>query len=81
MLDAPVSGGDIGAINGTLSIMVGGDAAAFAKAKPILDVMGIKHELVESERDVAKIKPAIDWAYANSKPVAILLGCPPRIDQ
>ena len=30
MLDAPVSGGDIGAINGTLSIMVGGDAAAFA---------------------------------------------------
>src|SRR6187402_3958166 len=29
MLDAPVSGGDIGAINGTLSIMVGGDAAAF----------------------------------------------------
>jgi len=40
MLDAPVSGGDIGAINGTLSIMVGGDAAAFAEAKPILDVMG-----------------------------------------
>ena len=31
MLDAPVSGGDIGAINGTLSIMVGGDAAAFAE--------------------------------------------------
>src|SRR5688572_25805755 len=29
MLDAPVSGGEIGAINGTLSIMVGGDAAAF----------------------------------------------------
>ena len=40
MLDAPVSGGDIGAINGTLSIMVGGDAAAFAEVKPILDVMG-----------------------------------------
>jgi 2-hydroxy-3-oxopropionate reductase len=40
MLDAPVSGGDIGAINGTLSIMVGGDAAAFATVKPILDVMG-----------------------------------------
>jgi 3-hydroxyisobutyrate dehydrogenase-like beta-hydroxyacid dehydrogenase len=30
MLDAPVSGGDIGAINGTLSIMVGGDADDFA---------------------------------------------------
>jgi 2-hydroxy-3-oxopropionate reductase len=40
MLDAPVSGGDIGAINGTLSIMVGGDADAFARVKPILDVMG-----------------------------------------
>ena len=40
MLDAPVSGGDIGAINGTLSIMVGGDAGDFAAAKPILDVMG-----------------------------------------
>ena len=40
MLDAPVSGGDIGAINGTLSIMVGGDAAAFAAVKPLFDVMG-----------------------------------------
>jgi 2-hydroxy-3-oxopropionate reductase len=40
VLDAPVSGGDIGAINGTLSIMVGGDAADFAAVKPILDVMG-----------------------------------------
>jgi 2-hydroxy-3-oxopropionate reductase len=40
MLDAPVSGGDIGAIQGTLSIMVGGDAAVFAAVKPILDVMG-----------------------------------------
>ena len=40
MLDAPVSGGDIGAINGTLSIMVGGDAAAFAAARPLFEVMG-----------------------------------------
>ena len=40
MLDAPVSGGEIGAIGGTLSIMVGGDAAAFAEVKPILDKMG-----------------------------------------
>jgi len=46
MLDAPVSGGDIGAINGTLSIMVGGDADAFAKAKPILDVMGNPEKVV-----------------------------------
>jgi 2-hydroxy-3-oxopropionate reductase len=40
MLDAPVSGGEIGAINGTLSIMVGGDAAAFARAKPMFEAMG-----------------------------------------
>jgi 2-hydroxy-3-oxopropionate reductase len=40
LLDAPVSGGEIGAINATLSIMVGGDAGAFAEVKPILDAMG-----------------------------------------
>ena len=40
MLDAPVSGGEIGAINASLSIMVGGDATTFAQAKPILDAMG-----------------------------------------
>jgi 2-hydroxy-3-oxopropionate reductase len=40
MLDAPVSGGEIGAINASLSIMVGGDADAFATVKPILDAMG-----------------------------------------
>ena len=40
MLDAPVSGGEIGAVSGTLSIMVGGDADAFNTVKPILDVMG-----------------------------------------
>ncbi len=40
MLDAPVSGGDVGAQNGTLSIMVGGDEADFERAKPLFDVMG-----------------------------------------
>jgi 2-hydroxy-3-oxopropionate reductase len=39
-IDAPVSGGDKGAIAGTLSIMVGGDEAAFERARPILEVMG-----------------------------------------
>jgi len=39
-LDAPVSGGDKGAIAGTLSIMVGGAADAFARAEPILRAMG-----------------------------------------
>jgi len=36
-LDAPVSGGQAGAENGQLTVMVGGDAAAFAKAKPVID--------------------------------------------
>ena len=40
MIDAPVSGGQIGAIEGTLSIMAGGDLAAFNEVKPILDAMG-----------------------------------------
>ncbi len=40
MLDAPISGGSEGAANGTLSIMVGGDAAQFARALPILEAMG-----------------------------------------
>jgi 2-hydroxy-3-oxopropionate reductase len=40
MLDAPVSGGDIGAINGTLSIMVGGKPEVFAKVKPLFECMG-----------------------------------------
>jgi 2-hydroxy-3-oxopropionate reductase len=39
-LDAPVSGSDQGAINGTLAIMVGGDDATFARCQPILGVLG-----------------------------------------
>ncbi|MBE0672318.1 MAG: NAD-binding protein [Anaerolineales bacterium] len=39
-LDAPVSGGDIGAKNGTLTIMVGGDADALEKVMPVLQAMG-----------------------------------------
>jgi 2-hydroxy-3-oxopropionate reductase len=39
-LDAPVSGGEQGAMDASLSIMVGGDAAAFARCRPILSAMG-----------------------------------------
>ncbi|WP_281967413.1 3-hydroxyisobutyrate dehydrogenase [Roseovarius nanhaiticus] len=41
-LDAPVSGGVGGAAAGTLTFMVGGDDAGFAKAKPLFDIMGQK---------------------------------------
>lgn len=40
MIDAPVSGGPIGAKNATLSIMAGGEAQAFARAKPFFEAMG-----------------------------------------
>jgi 3-hydroxyisobutyrate dehydrogenase len=39
-VDAPVSGGDVGARNGTLSIMVGGDKAVIEAIKPLLETMG-----------------------------------------
>jgi 3-hydroxyisobutyrate dehydrogenase len=39
-LDAPVSGGDVGARDGTLTIMVGGDEAAFDRARPLLEHLG-----------------------------------------
>ena len=40
MLDAPVSGGDKGAIAGTLSIMVGGDEEVFSRCMPIFQALG-----------------------------------------
>jgi 2-hydroxy-3-oxopropionate reductase len=46
MLDAPVSGGEIGAIDGTLSIMVGGDAEALARVRPILEAMGNPERII-----------------------------------
>lgn len=39
-LDCPVSGGEVGAINGTLTIMVGGNSAALEKVRPVLTAMG-----------------------------------------
>jgi 2-hydroxy-3-oxopropionate reductase len=46
LLDAPVSGGEIGAINASLSIMVGGDEAAFTRVQPILAAMGNPERIV-----------------------------------
>ncbi|QUJ68614.1 2-hydroxy-3-oxopropionate reductase [Photobacterium sp. GJ3] len=45
-LDAPVSGGEVGAVNATLTIMVGGSEAGFAKAKPLFEIMGKNINLV-----------------------------------
>jgi 2-hydroxy-3-oxopropionate reductase len=40
MLDAPVSGGEVGAVNATLSIMVGGKEKTFQRVKPLFEAMG-----------------------------------------
>lgn len=45
-LDAPVSGGEIGAVDGTLAFMVGGDAEALARVTPLLAMMGREDRIV-----------------------------------
>jgi 2-hydroxy-3-oxopropionate reductase len=51
MLDAPVSGGEIGAINASLSIMVGGDRPTFERVKPVLACMGNPERIVHIGRE------------------------------
>ena len=46
MIDAPVSGGEVGAINASLSIMIGGDEAAVKRARPVLEAMGNPERIV-----------------------------------
>jgi 2-hydroxy-3-oxopropionate reductase len=46
MLDAPVSGGEIGAVNASLSIMIGGDAADVERARPVLEAMGNPERII-----------------------------------
>ncbi len=57
-LDAPVSGGEVGAKNATLSIMVGGDESVFNKVKPVFDLMGKNINLVGGNGDGQTAKVA-----------------------
>jgi 2-hydroxy-3-oxopropionate reductase len=57
-LDAPVSGGDVGAKAATLTIMVGGPEAAFAKVRPIFELMGKNINLVGGNGDGQTTKVA-----------------------
>lgn len=57
-LDAPVSGGEIGAREGTLSIMVGGEPAVFERVKPLFDIMGKNITLVGGNGDGQTCKVA-----------------------
>ena len=57
-LDAPVSGGEVGAKNATLSIMVGGDEVVFGRIKPLFDLMGKNITLVGGNGDGQTAKVA-----------------------
>ena len=45
--------------------------------EPMLDVLGIDQHYIDTDDDIAKIKPAIEKAYATSRPVALLIGRKP----
>jgi 3-hydroxyisobutyrate dehydrogenase-like beta-hydroxyacid dehydrogenase len=57
LLDAPISGGVVGARDGTLTVMVGGDADAFERARPVLDAIGtkVRHVGPNGAGDAAKL--------------------------
>jgi sulfopyruvate decarboxylase TPP-binding subunit len=46
--------------------------------EPILDAMGIEHHHIEDPKEVDKIVPAIEKAYATTRPVAMLIGREPQ---
>jgi 2-hydroxy-3-oxopropionate reductase len=84
-LDAPVSGGDVGAKNGTLSIMVGGKEGAFNRAMPIFQAMG-KTVLLIGDSGAGQITKAANQiltsihieAAAEALVFAIKAGVDPR---
>ena len=57
-LDAPVSGGEVGARNGTLTIMVGGPQSAFDRVKPLFELMGKNITLIGGNGDGQTAKVA-----------------------
>ncbi|WP_165423787.1 NAD(P)-dependent oxidoreductase [Ktedonosporobacter rubrisoli] len=71
-LDAPVSGGSQGAINGTLSIMVGGEREVFEQARPILEAMGKKENIFYvGESGVGEIIKLVNNMLAGSIAAAV----------
>ncbi len=83
MVDAPVSGGDKGAIDGTLSIMVGGSEAAFARAFPVLQALGstIVHVGRSGSGQVAKVCNQVAVAVViEAVSEALVLGAKAGVD-
>ena len=65
-LDAPVSGGDVGAKEARLVIMVGGEEAAFARARPLFDLMG---------KNIARLGPAGSGQHCKmANQIAVAVG-------
>jgi 2-hydroxy-3-oxopropionate reductase len=54
-LDAPVSGGEVGAVNAALTIMVGGPEAAFERARPLFEAMGKNITLVGEKNGAGQV--------------------------
>lgn len=69
-LDAPVSGGDVGARNGTLTIMVGGDQAAFDTVAPLFSAMGKAWVLV-GDAGAGQIAKACNQIIVGAQMVAL----------
>jgi len=83
MLDAPVSGGDKGAIAGTLSIMVGGSDEAYARALPILSTMGktVTHVGPSGSGQVVKVCNQVVVAVViEAVAEALVLGAKAGVD-
>lgn len=88
-LDAPVSGGDLGAKNATLSIMVGGDYTTFQKVQKILDILGTslyvgtsgmgQHAKMANQiviaGTIAGVSEAIHYAKEHQLDMDILMQC------
>lgn len=69
-LDAPVSGGDIGARNGTLTIMVGGDAGAFETVLPVFKAIGKTMTLI-GEAGTGQVAKAANQIMVSAQMVAM----------
>jgi len=83
MLDAPVSGGDKGAIAGTLSIMVGGTEDDFARALPVLQALGktIVHVGPSGAGQVAKVcNQVVVGVVIEAVSEALVLGAKAGVD-
>jgi 3-hydroxyisobutyrate dehydrogenase len=82
-LDAPVTGGKAGAENGTLTIMVGGEEAAFTRARPLLEAMGelILHVGATGQGQIVKvISNAVSATNCATLAQALVVGRAAGVD-